>query len=262
MPGGEKNTFGLPDGEAIRREMVSIFREQRLAILDWMDTEGFKGFGLPIAWPSWESLKLGAADIASRVRGPISDIWETFLDVSDPVVAVRIDSQANALGIEVNQGTSSILNRLLSGVKDLYDRGKKTLAESIKDLRKGVVEEIKPMEAWRARRIAVTEASRAYHEAMGLRAWKSGVVTGWKWLTAEGACPLCLMIEEEAQFVRLDQPFALIGTGLYSVIEFPPAHPNCRCTVEEVVFSDEQPEWSETLIDPVPPKLIPVGVNP
>jgi hypothetical protein len=254
MPGGEKNTFGLPDGEAIRVEMAVIFREQRLALLGWMDENGYKAFGLPDAWPSWESLRLGAAEIAGRVRGAIADIWETFLDVADPPIAAKIDAQANALGVEVNRTTSGILDGLLRKVTSLFNSGKATLAESIKALRKGVTEELKPMEAWRARRIAVTEASRAYHEALGVMVRKSGVVTGWKWLTADGACPLCLMIEEEAQFVPLDQPFALIGTGYYSVIEFPPAHPLCRCTVEPVVLSDEQPEWSDTLIDPVPSK--------
>src|SRR4051794_28807731 len=120
MPGGERNTYGLPDGEAIRTEMVAIFREQRIALLGWMDSEGYKAIGLPPSWPTWESLKLGAADIAGRVRGAIADIWETFLDVSDPVIATQIDAQANALGAEVNATTTGLLDRLLSGVTDLF----------------------------------------------------------------------------------------------------------------------------------------------
>lgn len=254
MPGGEKNTFGLPDGEAIRVEMSAIFREQRLAILAWMDDMGFKLFGLFDSWPTLDSLKLGAADIAARVRGPIADIWETFLDVSDPVIAARVDAQANALGIEVNATTTGILDRLLSGITDLLNRGKIVLSEAIARLRKGVTDELKPMEAWRARRIAVTEASRAYHEAQIAAAHKSGVVTGWKWLLADNPCPICVAIQQQCPFARLDQPFAIVGTGFYSIIECPPVHPNCLCSLEEVVISDDQPDWGDTVIDPEPAK--------
>lgn len=275
MPGAEQNTYGLPDGEAIRREMVAIFREQRMAILGWMDSEGYKAFGLPMSWPSWESLKLGAGEIAARIRQPIADIWEaagkkwlfangkdpaTF-DVSAPPIARQIDSQANDLGQEANAGTTGRLNQLLDKVTDLFRRGEKTLDESIKDLRKGVVEEIKPMERWRARRIAVTEAARGYHAALDDAARRSGFVTGWQWLVADGACPLCEMIAEQCQFVPLGQPFAIIGTGQYSEVYYPPAHPNCRCDIVEIVLADEQPEWSATLINPVVPKRSLVGAS-
>jgi hypothetical protein len=254
MPSGEQNTYGLPDGEAIRVEMAAIFREQRIALLGWMDSEGFKAFGLPDAWPSWESLRLGASDIAARVKAPIADIWHTFLDVADPVVAARIDMQAMTLGREVNATTTGLLNRLLEKVTGLFNSGKATLAQSIKALRKGVVEEIKPMEAWRARRIAVTEAARAYHRAFVELGKEDGDVVGWKWLAAADACPICSYIEDHAQFVPIGEPFAILGTGEYSVIEAPPVHPNCRCTIEEVLLSDIRPDWSATLINPVIPK--------
>jgi hypothetical protein len=256
MPGGEKNTYGLPDGEAIRTEMVAIFREQRIALLDWMDTHGYKSVGLPPSWPSWESFKLGAADIAARVRGAIADIWESSaaVDITAPPIPAAIDAQALNLGTEVNATTTGLLDRLLGKVRDLFNRGVISLKDAIARLRKGVVDEIKPMEAWRARRIAVTEASRGYHAALDAAARKSGFVTGWQWLTADGACPLCEMIAEQCQFVPLGQPFAIIGTGEYSDIYYPPAHPNCRCDIVEIVITDEQPDWSETLIDPVPPK--------
>lgn len=267
MPGGEKNTYGLPDGEAIRTEMVAIFREQRIALLGWMDDNGYKAIGLPPSWPSWESLKLGAADIAARVREPIADIWRaagsawrarvgidppTF-DVAAPPVPARIDAQATNLGAEVNATTGGILDRLLGKVRDLWNAGTITLRDAIARLRKGVAEELKPMEAWRARRIAVTEAARAYHEAMIAAAHASGVVTGWEWLLAEDPCPVCIAIQEGCPFARLDQPFAIIGTGSYSIIECPPVHPNCMCSLREVVLSDHQPDWGETVVDPATP---------
>lgn len=252
MPGGEQNTYGLPDGESIRVEMAAIFREQRLALLGWMDENGFKAFSLPMSWPSWESLRLGAAEIAGRVKGAIGDIWQTFLDVSDPVVAAKVDAQANALAANVNGTTTGLLGRLLDKVTSLFNSGKLALSEAIKSLRKGVTEELKPMEAWRARRIAVTEASRAYHDAQIMRAHTSGVVTGWRWLLADNPCPICIAIQEACPFAELDQPFAIIGTGPYSVIYGPPVHPNCLCSLEEVVLSDEQPDWGETAIDPAP----------
>jgi hypothetical protein len=251
MP-GEKNTFNLPNGEAIASEMKSIFREQRLAILAWMDSMGFKSFGLPNAWPSWDSLRLGAADIAARVRRPMSDIWETFLDVHDPVTAGKIDAQALTLGREVNASTTGLLDRLLSGVKDLWNQGKISLADAIKRLRGGVVEEIKPMEGGRANRIGETEASRAYHLAATASAKSDGAL-GKKWETAEGACPFCLYIEENAPVVPIDQPFVITGTGVYDTIDDPPAHTLCRCSLT-YIYIDANQDWSETLIDPVIPK--------
>lgn len=268
MPGGEQNTFGLPDGEAIRVEMAAIFREQRLALLGWMDSEGYKAFGLPMSWPSWESLRLGAAEIAGRVKGAIADIWESAgkswltghgkdparFDVSVPPLSTQIDAQANGIGREVNAGTTDRLNGLLTRVTDQFNRNEKTLAESIEALRKGIVEEVRPMEAWRARRIAVTEAARGYHSALNAAAIASGFVTGWQWLLADGACPFCEMIAEQCQFVPLGQAFAVVGDGPYSEIYYPPAHPNCRCDIVEIVLTDEQPDWGETLVNPVIPK--------
>lgn len=268
MPGGEQNTYGLPDGEAIRVEMAVIFREQRLALLGWMDSEGFKAFGLPMSWPSWESLKLGAGEIAGRVRGAISDIWESAgkswlsghgkdparFDVSVPPLSTQIDAQANTMAVTANEGTSARLDGLLSRVTDEFNRNEATLAQAIKDLREGLTYELKPMEAWRARRIAVTEAARGYHSALNAAAVASGFVTGWQWLLADGACPLCEEIAAECQFVQLGQAFAVIGDGPYSEIYYPPAHPNCRCDVVEITLADEQPDWGQTLVDPVIPK--------
>lgn len=261
MPGGEKNTYGLPDGEAIRREMVAIFREQRLAILGWMDAEGYKAFGLPISWPSWESLRLGAGEIASRIRQPIADIWEasdkawlashgspvTF-DVTVPPISTRIDAQANQLGNAVNSTTTGRLNQLLTSVTDLFNRGEKTLRQSIKALRDGIAEKLKGM--GRARAIGITEASRAYHDAIGTVARNSGVVIGWRWMTAEDPCPICQAIEERAPVVQIDHPFAIIGDGQYGEVQFPPAHVNCRCSMAEVTIDDDIPEWFNAVIDP------------
>ena len=47
-------------------------------------------------------------------------------------------------------------------------------------------------------------------------------------------------------------PFAIIGNGPYSVIYTPPVHPRCKCSLEPIFYTDEQPDWGRTLVDPQP----------
>ncbi len=80
----------------------------------------------------------------------------------------------------------------------------------------------------RARRIAVTEVTRAYAEG-NLQAWaNSGVAKKKRWNTAvdELVCPICAPLHRHV--VATNELFA----GLY---HSPPAHPNCRCSVTPVV---------------------------
>ena len=77
------------------------------------------------------------------------------------------------------------------------------------------------------------------------------MVSGWEWLPSSGACPICLAIAARARFVKLGQPFAVIGDNpVYSTIKFPPAHPNCTCTYLQILIDEHPPNWSSTLQQP------------
>jgi hypothetical protein len=85
----------------------------------------------------------------------------------------------------------------------------------------------------RAYRIAATEGSRALHAGQLLAAKESGVVRGLRWLASSDACPRCLAIDGKE--VPLGKPFLVEGSGPYAVVKHPPLHPNCFCTVTEVL---------------------------
>jgi hypothetical protein len=106
-------------------------------------------------------------------------------------------------------------------------------------------------ESWRARTIAMTEASREFHAAQDAAAIESGVVSGWEWVTNGDPCDICLEIEAECQFMQLGGTFAIIGNNpTYQKVMFPPAHPLCMCDVVPILISDTQPDWGDTLIQP------------
>lgn len=270
-PGGEtRNTFGLPTGAAIRRELVQVFREQHAAILSYLDQSKawdaleFK-WGMPLAWPTWDSLDLGVSNIVGRVKDAIGSIWEkagsSFLallgldpdgwDPNDPKNIALIEQGLKDLATEINQTTSDQLQKALDTVSQEVADGKLPADQAQAELTKDVSEIFGNAEDWRAKRIAVTEASRAYHQAIAAAAREFGEVSGWKWVCNGDPCDICLEIQAECQFMLDGRPFAIIGDNpTYSTIDYPPAHPNCMCSIEPVLISDEQPDWGQTLIQP------------
>jgi hypothetical protein len=267
-PKAEANTYGLPRGESIRREQVRVFSEQRKAL----------GRALPAArkdltdplldgWPAWDDLGLGAADNARRMVPFLSLIWEqasaTFasrvgldpdtLRVVNPETERMIEDAALAFCDATNETTSLELDEALRQVRDELSAGLVTHGEALAELTMRVSSIFDNAESWRARRIAQTEAARAFHAANEQAAIASGVVTGWKWLLSSDACPMCNTIARRMPAARLGQAFAVIGDDPhYSEIRFPPAHPHCGCTVVQVLITDEQPEWGTTLQQPEP----------
>ena len=152
-----------------------------------------------------------------------------------------------------NATTHLDLEAALEATRDALAEGLIQRGDSVADLTKRVNDIFSAAETWRARRIAASEASRAYHSAQEMSAAQSGVVTGWKWLLSEDACPLCQTVARRVPAVRLGQAFAVVGDNpAYSVVKHPPLHPGCQCSLEEVLDIDRQPEWAATLDQPQP----------
>jgi len=78
----------------------------------------------------------------------------------------------------------------------------------------------------RAKRIAVTEVTRAYAEGSTQAYIASGVVEMREWATAndEYVCPVCGENGLSGQQRKLGEPFS-------GGIKNPPAHVNCRCWI-------------------------------
>lgn len=260
----ERNTYGLPTGEAIRRELVRVFREQRKAALGAVKAiksaevevkappaQDLPDFGGPqrraiIPEIDWDALFLGNREMALRFVPLLQVIWDRSgrdllarigedperWDVEDPNLLAAIEDAALAFCEATNETTSLQLDQALEETRNAaYEGG------SVEALTTRINEIFDGAERWRARRIATSEAARGYHAAEVRSAQQSGVVAGFRWLMSEDACPLCRTVARRVPAVRIGQPFAVNGDHPdYSVITHPPLHPGC-CLPETPVIA-------------------------
>jgi hypothetical protein len=250
--------------ERMRLSIVAHMREQRKALLRWMKAQP----DLPIAFPDWNYFKLGATQMQYRMTPIIRAIWDESgtaftskvgLDpdswsVTNPHVAEKIEQASLAFCKETNATTSTDLNAALDRLRMQLHEGIIERGESVEQLTKRVQAVFDTATKSRARTIAQTETSRAVHAAQDVAAHQSGVVTGWRWLLSDDACPVCAAIAIRNPVVKLGQPFAVIGHNPhYSHIYHPPAHPRCACSQQEILDIDEQPAFTgRVLVDPKP----------
>ena len=263
------NPFKLPRGEKIRRELVAVFRRQRKAVLRYLNTGKKDDYGvsLPAFWPSWHDFGFGAIDEARRFTPMLQACWKqggedlfarVGLDpdewsVTNPHTEEKIAKAALDFCAATNQTTSLQLDEALKKTRDELIEGIVKRGESLAALTKRVNAVFDQAEKYRARRIAATEASRAVHAAGEAAAYESGVVTGWEWLASDDCCPLCRTVARRCPRVKLGQPFAIVGDHpSYSQVRFPPLHPGDQCSVVEILDTDQQPAWGETLLQPKP----------
>lgn len=284
----EPNTFNLPRGDALRRELVKVFRRQRQAVLRFART-GRKSAAPaletkqepadpPAEFPSLYDFGMGALSVAERMTPLLRATWEEAAGKFAPTVGLDPDAwsvvdantermirdAALAFSGKMNATTSLALDEAMKRTREALTAGVVDRGESLDLLTKRINAVFDQAETWRARRIAQTETARAVHAAQEQTAIRSGVVRGWKWLLSEDACPLCQTIARRAPAVRLGQPFAVVGDDPhYSTIKFPPLHPHCNCTTEAVLDVDDQPAWSPTLHQPKPePEDLPEPPKP
>lgn len=280
------NPYSLPRGEPLRRELVRLFRLQRAAVLRFLRT-GRKAWAghelrtkdhdvhphphptgpLPAGWPDWHDFGLGAIDQAWRFTPLLTLAWDRAAAAFAPAVGLDPDSwsvvnphtEAQIRGAvlafsdSMNQTTDLALDRALEKTREELVEGVVKRGEALPAIERRIAAIFDGAEKYRARRIAWTETSRAVHGAQEAAAVASGVVTGWKWLLSSDACPTCVAIAARAPAVRLGHAFAVIGDNPhYSAVKFPPAHPHCNCSLLEVLDTDPQPAWSDTLHQPEP----------
>jgi GNAT superfamily N-acetyltransferase len=264
----ERNTFKLPQGEPIRRELVRVFRDQRRQVLGAL-RGGRKDEGEPtVDTLIFPPFRLGALAMSERMTPHIEALWDQagqrFLarieedpdqwQVTNPHLAGKIERAALDFCEATNRTTSLELDEALRRTREELHAGLVTEGESLAKLTKRVNAIFDGAETWRARRIAASEASRAVHAAQEQAAIQSGVVAGWEWLLSSDACPLCQTVARRAPRVKLGQPFAVVGDHpVYSEVRHPPLHPGCQCSMVEVLDTDEPPaSFAPTLHQPEP----------
>ena len=199
----------------------------------------------PLLKLTWEA----AADRFAPRVGLDPDEWS----VINPHTERMIGEAALAFCDSTNATTSLKLDAALEATRKALTEGVVKEGEALPALTKRIMAIFDGAEKWRARAIAQTETSRAVHAAQEAAAIASGVVTGWEWLLSADACPMCVAIYQRCPAVQLGHVFAVIGDNPhYSHIKFPPLHPHCNCAVQEVLDTDPQPQWSDTLHQPGP----------
>lgn len=286
-PKAEANTYGLPRGDDIRREIRSVFASQRNQVLSFLrdvksirlrrkDDQDIAGGRLPEAWPTF---RLGGLKMSERFVPLISAYWDEagkrfrsrvdldpdVWDVTTPGLQGKIETATLEFCEATNKTTSLQLDEALKRTREELIAGVVTRGESVDKLTKRVNNVFDNAEKWRARRIAQTEASRAVHAAQEQAAADSGIVAGWEWLLSSDACPKCLEVAEKARRVKLGTPFAKTGDGTYGTIKFPPLHPHCNCTCLEVLTPEyggpKDVEWSQPVTpEPTQPTPTPTPV--
>ncbi|MCH8854443.1 MAG: phage portal protein, partial [Planctomycetes bacterium] len=108
---------------------------------------------------------------------------------------------------------------------------------------------------WKAEQIARTETGMSMVDAT-LEGWKqSGVVIGYKFDMAPGACPWCVDVNARTagRILQLDDPLFPVGSQLFGTFQladgssvvrertvsytpiFAKIHPNCRCSLKPVL---------------------------
>jgi GNAT superfamily N-acetyltransferase len=260
---GAKNTYGLPTGEPIRKELLKWFQKQLAEILGTVSTIGAELTG--------EFLPLADYDdpMASAMTPILTAYWDEAgqktlerlgLDpddwrVSDPHLREKIQQAALSFCRATNETTSDELGSALTRLRAELTKGLVEKGETLDQLRKRVQTVFDRAETWRAQRIAASEASRAVHAAELESAQASGVVAGLEWLVSDDACPLCRRVAAEAPRVKLGEAFAVVGGHpAYSEVRHPPLHPSCQCSVLEVLHPDyggpADPQWAKTLQQP------------
>lgn len=261
----EANTYGLPEGEPLEKELRRWFKRQRRAVLkaipdswplpmhlpllgrrEWVDP--MAAAMVPLLAPYWNESYQESQARLSRGRAVPGG-------VVNPHLRQQIERQSFNFCQSTNESTSRRLEDALDALKHEFVQGLVEQGEAVLQLTERVKEIFEGLTERHAATIAATEASRAFHAAQEQAALESGVVAGKEWLISADACELCQKIAAESKQVRLGQAFAVVGNHPeYSTVMHPPAHPNCRCTLIDVLMPEyggpADIEWGLTLFQP------------
>ena len=166
----------------------------------------------------------------------------------DPVIADTLEQYKSQLVETLIFGTGKeIADKVDLGMR--HGASTDEIADDIRSLLQAEPETGRiPIEA-RAEMIARTEVA-LINEIGRLDAWnQSGVVAGKQWVVADGACESCnAMGTKNPNPIGIKESFADAGerSGKVNVwtptgggLQTPPLHPNCRCTMVEILDDED-----------------------
>lgn len=179
--------------------------------------------------------------MAQRRMLALATVGKRFREEPLVVKAPRFPQVGYAVEFGTNETVELAANRL---ALDLAGGITETLRDRMRDtLGSGLAEGFSPSEIAdafephfgrkRAETIAVTEASRAQH-AGEVDHYRSMGIKRHQWMASADACDVCMGLDG----VTLAMGSAFFthdgGKAAYRVVEHPPLHPLCKCTVVPV----------------------------
>jgi HK97 family phage portal protein len=238
----------LPSGARLSSILTSEFKQQRRDILAQLaqkimrkateyrvDTGGWNQRMSAAARPFIETVWSDQMreSLVRLGRSDLTEIW----NVANPKVREAIAQASMSFAESTNATTTLKLDEALAQVRAALIEGILGDENTIPELTRRVGAIFDEAETYRAKQIAVTESSRAVHMAQRMSAIESGVVRGFKWLLAADACEICQdLAAKTADGISLTEVFGQNGTNpSYADIYCPPAHPNCMCSMTEIL---------------------------
>ena len=262
----------LPQGTKLREEMKVIFREQKKETLRHfkMSTLVITKAGLPLD----AGFVFDADKWTELMRGKVAPIWGSYLDegIHDEAkrLAARVGEAVPVLKPEqlkvleaVDRGAFTFCDATNATTKMQLDvainKMRQEIAEGLMGADGGLTAMTKRVnaifdgaEGYRAERIARTEASNAIHLGEAMEAGESGVVRGFRPLISGDACPICVDWAAENPEI-----------GLYEYDKLPTIHPNCVCSITDILIDEAATEATPAEKPKTPKKLdgVPLKAN-
>jgi len=255
---------GFPEAVALEATLKREFAKQEEAAIAQLEELGYvdmqtvgKGLGAAIeatllaiaqskAIGQIREVEQMAKNSKQGLHGKEAQLIGAF-DVVNPELEKRMQDQAIRLSESTLATTQTSLDDTLGALRqELVNQGVKG-PNTIKALTEGVKRVFKNATDFRARTIAVTEASRALNDSKILSSMSTGIVQGFTPLVSPDACELCQVYDGnnptgQALFPYTNTEDAKAQIGEYDNRSLPPYHPNCRCVVQPVLITEETPQ--------------------
>lgn len=248
------HTRVLPEGALLKRELRRTFREQRNEVLrsikkikaisdELQELVLEPGWNAELARRALPALELYAKQSGKDVLARLG-LGSEFA-VKPPKIRAALQKIAFDFATSTNATTNLELKAAHAQLKLELEAGILGLENSGPALREAVQRVFTRASNFRAKRIAESESSRAVHLGQRMAAEATGVVKGYIWLLSSDPCKWCL--ELAARFpegVGLHDDFGTQSSydngpktpnPAYEQVDHPPLHPNCQCTLLEIV---------------------------
>jgi len=245
----EENTYGLPEGAPIRRQLRRFFREQLKRVL--ATARKWTGVDIPDRFPRMADYD---DPMASAMTPIIGQYWDKVgrglrgrlgLDpdewrVTDPHIHRAIADQTLKFCRSTNATTDLGIASARDEVRDRLARGLIGQGQTVDELARSIRQVFTRASKSRAQAIARTEVARAVHAAGEMSASASGVVAAKRWMLSANSCPICVNLAAKVPEIGLGGSFGTVGHDPdYSTVRYPPAHPNCRCSLTYVLIGED-----------------------